>query len=105
LLDHAPVAGVGDEECVQVKIVAILDCRTVDFRDQAAAVHQRVGVQAGSFANLQQLGRGLSRVTAAAAANMNAQFPLHRREPALQGADHTGGDAGGVPVHAHHSAK
>jgi hypothetical protein len=39
---------------------------------------------------------------AATAANMQAEFAGERREPALQRADHTGGDARGMPVHAHH---
>src|ERR1700712_3984500 len=42
---------------------------------------------------------------AAAAADVDAEFALKRRKPALQGADHAGGDAGGMPVHSHHGAE
>jgi hypothetical protein len=41
-------------------------------------------------------------VPSPAAADMDAEFVAERRQPALQGADDAGGDAGGVPVHAHH---
>ena len=36
---------------------------------------------------------------------MNAKLVLQRRQAALQGADDARGDAGRVPVHAHHGAE
>src|SRR3954453_5936025 len=42
---------------------------------------------------------------AAAAADVNPELVLQRAEPALQRADHAGGDAGRMPVHPHHRAE
>jgi len=42
---------------------------------------------------------------AAAAADMDAELPLERPEPALERADDARGDAGGMPVHPHHGAE
>src|ERR1700753_3372911 len=39
---------------------------------------------------------------AAAAAYIDTEFVLPRSKAALQGADHAGGDAGRMPIHAHH---
>jgi hypothetical protein len=36
---------------------------------------------------------------------VNAELLLKRSQPALQGADHTRRDTGGMPVHAHHGAE
>src|SRR5437660_3607781 len=42
---------------------------------------------------------------AAPAADVNAEFLLQRRQPALESADDTRRDARRVPVHAHHGAE
>ncbi len=42
---------------------------------------------------------------AAAAAHAQAEFVFERRQAALERAEHAGGDAGGVPVHAHDGAE
>ena len=53
-----------------------------------------------SPSSLQFVGR-LARVLAATAADVDAEFVRERPEPALEGADDAGGDAGGMPVHPH----
>ena len=40
----------------------------------------------------------------ASAANIDSQIVLQRFQAALQSADHARGNAGGMPVHPHHSA-
>src|SRR6202035_3784146 len=52
-----------------------------------------------------ELLRRLARMRAAPAAHVQPELALERREPALQRADDAGGDAGRVPVHAHHAAE
>jgi DNA invertase Pin-like site-specific DNA recombinase len=47
----------------------------------------------------------LSRLFAAAAADMDSEFARERLEASLQRADHARGDAGGMPIHAHDRAK
>ena len=47
----------------------------------------------------------LPRVPAPPAADMDAQLLLQRPQSALQGTDDAGGDAGGMPVHAHDGTK
>jgi hypothetical protein len=42
---------------------------------------------------------------ATAAADMNAKLALQRFKTALEGANNAGGDARGVPIHAHDRAK
>ena len=42
---------------------------------------------------------------ALAAAYINAEFMLNRRQTALQGADDAGRDPGGMPIHAHDGAE
>ena len=48
-----------------------------------------------------QFVRRPSRVLASSAADVDAKFIRERLQPALQGADNAGRDAGRVPVHAH----
>src|SRR5947209_894261 len=62
-------------------------------------------IEANSFADLDQLARRLARLRAASAADMQPQVFGPRPEAPFQRADHGGGDAGGMPVHAHHRAK
>jgi hypothetical protein len=42
---------------------------------------------------------------ASAAAHVDAEFVGNRPQPALEGANDAGGDAGRVPVHAHDGAE
>jgi len=51
-------------------------------------------IDAGPLANRGQLIRRAAGMLAAAAADVNAEFALQRRQSALQGADHAGGNAG-----------
>ncbi len=105
LLHHHPLPVVGDDEAVQVKVEAVLHRRAVDLGDEPARLRERRAVDAGALADRDQLVRRLARMLAAPAADMNAKLAAQRGEPALQRAEHAGGDAGGVPVHAHHGAE
>src|SRR2546430_2675502 len=42
---------------------------------------------------------------AAAPAHMDAEFMSQRRQTALQGTDHAGGNARGMPVHSHYGTE
>jgi hypothetical protein len=105
LLHHHPAAVVGDDEAVQVEIEAVLHGGAVDFGDQSARGRERTAVEADAVADRDQLVRRLARMPAAAAAHMQAELALERREPALERTDHAGGDAGRMPVHPHHGAE
>ena len=99
------LAVVGDDEAVQVEVEAVLHGGAVDLGDQPAGLRERRAVEADALADRDQLLRRLPRMLAAAAADMDAELAAQRRQPALQRADHAGGDAGGMPVHAHHGAE
>ena len=105
LLHHDPFAVVGHDEAVQIEIEAVLHRGAVDLGDEPAAPRQRRAVEADALADGDQFLRRLPRMRAAAAADMEAEFARERREAALQRADHAGGDAGGMPVHAHDGAE
>lgn len=49
LLHDRPLAVVGHEEPVQIKVEAILDGGTVDFRDQTAGAGQLGAIEADAF--------------------------------------------------------
>ncbi len=106
LLHHHPGAVVGHHEGVQVERVPVLHRRAVDLGD-AAGWHRASAAPSWPVRspNARQLLRRPPRVLAAAAAHLEAQLPLQRRQPALQRAHHAGGDAGGVPVHPHDRAE
>ena len=105
LLHHDPVAVVGDDEAVQVELEPVLHRGAVDLGDEPARRRQRGAVEADALADRHQLVRRLARMPAAPAADMEAELAGERRQPALQRADHAGGDAGRVPVHPHHRAE
>jgi len=63
------------------------------------------GGSEGAFADGDEFARRLARMCAAAAADMQAEFARQWLQPALQRADDAGGDAGRMPVHAHHGAE
>src|SRR5215217_9290333 len=83
LLHHRPFAVVGDEEAVQIEIETVLDRGAVDLGDEAAGADQWCAVEAEMIAEHPKLVRRLSRVLAAAAADMEAKFMLHRLQAAF----------------------
>ena len=105
LLHHHPLAVVGDDEAVQVEVEAVLHGRAVDLGDEPARLRKRRAVDADALADGNQLIRRLARMLAAPAADVNAKLAAQRRQAALQRAEHAGGDAGGMPVHAHDGAE
>ena len=102
LLDHDPASIVGDDEAVEIEVEAVLDRRAVDLGDEPARPGERCAVEAGPIADRDKLMRRLARVVAAAAADMDAEFPRQRCQTALQRSDDARGDTGGMPVHSHH---
>ena len=105
LLHHRPFGVSGDEEAVQIKVKPILHRRAVDLGYQSAGAREFCAVEADAVTEQHQLVRRLARMLAAAAADIDAELILQRSEPALQRADHRGGDARGMPVHSHHGAE
>ena len=99
------MAVVGDDEAVQIELEPVLHRGAVDLGDEPARLRQRRAVEADALADGDELVRRLPRMPAAPAADMDAELARERRQPALQRADHAGGDAGGMPVHAHHGAE
>ncbi len=105
LLHHHPFSVVGDDETVQIEVEPVLHGGTIHFRHQPAGTGQRIAIEPGALADRHQLARCLARLLPAPAADMNAELMRHRRQPAFQGADDAGGNAGGMPVHAHDGAE
>src|SRR5579883_115806 len=105
LLDHDPMAVVGDDEAMQVKLEPVLHRGAVDLGDKPAGRGESGAVEADLFADGRQLLRRFARMFAAAAADMETEFAGKRLKPAFERAEHAGGDAGRVPVHAHDAAK
>ena len=90
---------------MQIEVEAVLHGGAVDLGDEAAGSGEGGAVEAGALAGGDQLGGRLARMPAAAAADVDAELARQRVEPALQRADHAGGDAGRMPVHPHHRAE
>src|SRR5207248_11224221 len=88
LLHHHPFAVIGHDKAVEVKIEAVLHRGAVDFGDEPAGFSQRAAVKPDPLANGDQLVRGLPRILATAAADMDPQLAPERRETALQRADY-----------------
>ena len=105
LLHDGPLPVIGDDEAVQIEVEAVLHRGAVDLGDQAADAGQFAPVDADAVADRQQLGRRLTRVPAAPAADADAEFALERSEPALERANDAGGDARRMPIHAHDGAE
>ena len=105
LLHDGPLAVIGDEEAVQVKVEAVLHGGAVDLGDEAAGARQRRRVEPQAVAKRAQLIGRLAGVAAAAAAHVDAELVLQRCQAALEGADDAGGNPGRMPVHAHHGAE
>ena len=105
LLDDCPISVIGDDEAVQIEAKTILDGGAVDLRHQPAHVGERGTVDPNPLSDRCELTRRLSRLFAATAADMDAEFAGQRLEPSLQRADHARGYARGMPVHAHNRAE
>jgi hypothetical protein len=105
LLDHDPVSVIGDNEAVEIKVKPVLDRRAVDLGDKPARPGKCCAVKTDPVTDRDKLMRRLSRVTAAPAANMDAEFSRQGCQTALQCADNAGSDIGGMPVHPHHCAE
>ena len=105
LLDDDPAPVVGDDEAVQIEVEAVLHRGAVDLGDEAARGRERGAVEADPVADRDELMRGLARMRAASAADIEAEFACERIEPALQRPDDGGRDARRMPVHAHDGAE
>ena len=105
LLHHDPASVVGDDEAVQIEIEAVLHRGAVDLGDEPARLGERRAVEPDPVADRDKLVRRPPRMLAAPAADMDAEFAGERRQAALQRADDAGGDARGMPVHAHDGAE
>src|ERR1700733_5491841 len=100
LLDDGPFALVGDDEAVQIEVETVLHGGAVDLRHEAADVGERGAVDPHPLADRREFKRRLSRLFAAAAADMDSEFAGPRLEASLQRADHARGDARGAAAHA-----
>src|SRR5208282_1571636 len=89
----------------QREVEPVLPRGAVDLGDEPARDRKPLPVEPDPVADLDELMRGLARMRAAAAANMEAEFARERREPALQRPDHRGRDPRRMPVHAHDRAE
>ena len=105
LLHHRPMAVIGDDETVQVEIETILHGGTVDLGHETAGLREFAAVEADLVPDRDEFARGLSGVSPAPAADVDAELLLQRRQPALERADDAGRDAGGMPVHPHDGAE
>ncbi len=105
LLDHDPMAIVGDDEAVQIEVEAVLHRGAVDLGDQPAGAREPSAVETDLVADRRELVGRLARVPAATAADVQAKLGRARLEPAFQRADDAGGDARRMPVHPHHRAE
>jgi hypothetical protein len=105
LLDNGPMAIVGDDEAVQVKIKSVLHRCAIDLRHQAAHAGQRRPVDSDPLPDRCEFNRRLSRLLAATAADMEPEFSREGLEASLERPDHARGYARGVPVHAHDRAE
>ena len=76
LLDNHPMAVVGDDEPMQVKLETVLHSRTVDLRYQAAGCGERGAVKAYPVPDIDQLVRRLPRIFPAPAADMDPELLL-----------------------------
>src|SRR5580692_1868379 len=99
LLDDDPMPVIGDDETVQIEVEPVLHRGAVDLGDETACGCQSRAVKPHPLTDRLQFVRGLPRMRAAPAANMQAELASERCETALQRADDAGGDAGGMPIH------
>ncbi len=90
---------------MKIKLEPVLHRGAIDLRHQTACLRQRGAVESGALADCDEFRRRLARVAAADAADEYAELALERLQPALQRTDDAGGDAGRMPIHAHHRAE
>ncbi len=105
LLDHRPIALVGNDERMQINVESILHGGAVDLGDEPTDLAQPRAVDPGPLSNRAQLLRRVTRVTASPAADMDAKIPLRIGEGPLERPDRAGGNSRRMPIHAHHRAK
>src|ERR1700677_4044187 len=102
LLDDGPFALVGDDEAMQIEVETVLHGGAVDLRHEPADVGERGAVDAHPLADRREFKRRLSRLFAAAAADMDSEFAREGLEAALHGGDYARGGARGGATHAPH---
>ena len=90
---------------MQIEIETVLNRGAVDLGDEPAGPRQCSAVKPDPLADRDKLVRRLARLLAATAADVEAELVRERRQAALERADDAGGDAGRMPVHAHHRAE
>jgi hypothetical protein len=105
LLHDRPMAVGRDDEPVQVERVAVLHRGAVDLGHEPRRARQPGAVQPQPVTQRQKFVRRTARVPAPAAADVQPQLVLHRREAALQRPQHRRRDAGRMPVHPHDGAE
>ena len=105
LLDDGPLAGFVNDEGVKVELKAIGDGVVIDASGEAAGAGELIAVKAGEAGERDELVGGAAGVAAAASADGEAEFGEAGVQATFQGSEDGGGNAGGVPVHAHDSAK
>jgi hypothetical protein len=93
LLDDGPAPFIADDEAVQIKIETVLNGGAVDLGGQSAGLRQRVAIEADAIAKSHELAWRQTRVLAAAAANMQAEFTAQGLKAALERTEHARGDA------------
>jgi len=77
----------------------------IDLGDQAACADQCGAVEANALAEQAQFVRRLPRLLATTAADVDSELIRQRPQAPLEGANDAGGDAGRMPIHAHHGAE
>jgi hypothetical protein len=105
LLHDRPLAAAAHDECVQIKLTTVGNGVVIDARGEAAGAHQRVAIEVGFVGEGAEFVWGSPRLPSASPADMDSEFVRAGIDSALQSAQHRGGDAGGVPVHAHHASE
>ena len=101
LLNDGPSAAACHEKAMQIQPETILHRGAVDLCNQTARASELHAVEPRAFCDGEQLGRRFARMLAPPTAHEQPELLLHRREAALQCAEHARGDAGGVPIHTH----
>jgi hypothetical protein len=90
---------------VQIELEAIGDSIVVHPGGKPAGSRERISIKPGLHAKGAKFIRRADRVPSASAANHQAKLRKPRVEPSFQRAHHRGRDAGGVPIHTHHSTE
>src|SRR5262249_46252696 len=88
LLHDGPFAIVGDDEAMEVEIEAILHGCAINLRHQPARFGELGSVESDAVSDRYELMRRLPGMLATAAANVDAELLLQRRQTPLQRTDH-----------------